>query len=98
MISAILLAAGESKRIPFENKLIKNFKNTVLNYKDHYLKDVFIFDFFENTKTDVIKIGFRLVFQATDRTLKDIDVDKIVSKILDLSYDIDGVDIPGMKK
>ena len=77
---------------------IDDLTNTVLNYKDHYLKDVFIFDFFENTKTDVIKIGFRLVFQATDRTLKDIDVDKIVSKILDLSYDIDGVDIPGMKK
>jgi molybdenum cofactor cytidylyltransferase len=33
MISAILLAAGESKRIPFENKLIKNFKNKpLINY------------------------------------------------------------------
>ena len=77
---------------------IDDLKNAVLNYKDNYLKDVFIFDFFENTKTDVIKIGFRLVFQATDKTLKDIDVDKIVSKILDISYDIDGVNIPGMKK
>jgi molybdenum cofactor cytidylyltransferase len=30
MISAILLAAGESKRIPLENKLIKNFKGRPL--------------------------------------------------------------------
>ena len=30
MISAILLSAGESKRIPFENKLIKNFKGKPL--------------------------------------------------------------------
>ena len=33
MISVILLAAGESKRIPFENKLIKNFKKKpLINY------------------------------------------------------------------
>ena len=30
MISAILLAAGQSKRIPEENKLIKKYKNKVL--------------------------------------------------------------------
>ena len=33
MISVILLAAGESRRIPFENKLIKNFKKKpLINY------------------------------------------------------------------
>ena len=30
MITAILLAAGESKRIPLENKLIKKFRNKAL--------------------------------------------------------------------
>ena len=30
MISAILLAAGQSKRIKGENKLVKNFKNKPL--------------------------------------------------------------------
>ena len=38
MISAILLAAGESKRIPFENKLIKNFKGKPLI--NHILKSL----------------------------------------------------------
>ena len=38
MISVILLAAGESKRIPFENKLIKSFKNKPLI--NHILKSL----------------------------------------------------------
>ena len=38
MISAILLAAGESKRIPLENKLIKNFKGKPLI--NHILKSL----------------------------------------------------------
>jgi len=31
MITAVLLAAGESKRIPTENKLIKMFKGKPIN-------------------------------------------------------------------
>ena len=38
MISAILLAAGESKRIPLENKLIKSFKGKPLI--NHILKSL----------------------------------------------------------
>ena len=30
MITAILLAAGQSKRIPKENKLLKNFRGKIL--------------------------------------------------------------------
>ena len=44
MISAILLAAGQSKRIPGENKLIKYYKNKpLINYSIDAIKKKFYY-------------------------------------------------------
>ena len=56
MISAILLAAGQSKRIKGENKLIKTFKKKPLIY--HSLKSL--------QKSKVNKIIIVLGYQSND--------------------------------
>ena len=55
MIKAILLAAGQSKRLKSENKLIKKFKNKALI--NHSLQALF------KSKVDkiVIVLGFRIM-------------------------------------
>ena len=61
MISVILLAAGESRRIPFENKLIKNFKKKpLINYilkslvKSKVKKIILFLDFENNFIKNII--------------------------------------------
>jgi len=56
MISAIFLAAGQSKRIKGENKLVKNFKNKPLIY--HSLKAL--------QKSKINKIIVVLGFQSRE--------------------------------
>ena len=77
------------------NKL-KELQHMVLTFEDIDIKDIFIFDFFENKKLGVIKVGFRFIFQSNIKTMTDNDVDKIMSKILTISCSIDGIQIPGM--
>ncbi len=76
---------------------MQDLQDIILGYKDDFIKDIFIFDFFENTKMNVIKIGFRIVFQSTLKTLTDEDVTKIISKIIQLSCNIEGINIPGIQ-
>ena len=57
---------------------------------------MFIFDIYENNKTNIIKIGFRIRFQSQNRTLKDEEVDKIMNGIMNSTNSMDGVEIPGI--
>ena len=72
----------------------------IINYfeqiSDDIIKDIFIFDFYKNIKTNSVKIGYRLVFQSTIETLSEKDIQKKVSKVLDQVLKMDGVSIPGM--
>lgn len=74
----------------------KSLQKLIKNFKSDYLKKVFIFDYFENKKLDIIKIGYRFVFQANDRTLTDKEVSDIMESIINLSNEIDGIEIPGL--
>ena len=65
---------------------------------DIIVKDVFIFDFYENKKIGVTKIGFRIIFQSFDKTLTDIEVDNIMTRIINDSLKLPYVDIPGLTK
>lgn len=72
----------------------------IINYfeqlSDETIKDTFIFDFYKNIKTNSIKIGYRLVFQSTTKTLSEKDIQKKVTEVLDPVLKMDGVSIPGM--
>jgi phenylalanyl-tRNA synthetase beta chain len=63
---------------------------------DELIKDSFIFDFYKNDKTKIVKLGFRCIFQSYLNTLSDIEVNRKVHEILNPILKIEGVSIPGM--
>ena len=67
------------------------------NFSDDDVKDVFIFDYYENKKTLSTKIGFRIIFQSHTKTLTDIEVDNVMKGIINTSLKIEDVEIPGLK-
>ena len=67
------------------------------NFSDDDVKDVFIFDYYENKKTLSTKIGFRIIFQSHTKTLTDIEVDNVIKGIINTSLKIEDVEIPGLK-
>tara|TARA_B100000989_G_scaffold61473_1_gene42303 strand:- start:4494 stop:6398 length:1905 start_codon:yes stop_codon:yes gene_type:complete len=75
---------------------LKPLEEKILSIKNKILKDIFVFDFFENVKKEELKIGFRFVFQSKDRTLTDSEVEKVLSDIIRIATSFNGVDIPGL--
>ena len=75
---------------------IKDLTDLLLNYQSDIVKNVFIFDYFKNEKTEEIKIGFRFVFQSKIATLTASEIDVIYNEIINKSLDIKGITIPGM--
>ena len=63
---------------------------------DELIKDSFVFDFYKNDKNEEIKIGVRMIFQSSKKTLSDEDIKDSISKILEPILNIDGVSVPGM--
>ena len=63
---------------------------------DDIVKDSFIFDFYKNEKTEIVKLGYRCIFQSNLKTLSDLDINKKVQEILSPILKLDGVSIPGM--
>lgn len=71
-------------------------KNLILSFENDLIKEVFIFDYFFNSKNQVIKIGFRLVFQSKKSTITEKQVNTIMDDIIDKTNKIDGINIPGI--
>ena len=70
---------------------------TIINSsKAEYLKDFFMFDLYENKKSNEIKIGYRFIFQSDQKTLTDIEINNVVQKLLKPILEIDSVSIPGI--
>ncbi len=70
----------------------------ILNFKNELLKEVFIFDYYNNEKTEEIKIGFRFIFQNPHKTITESEVNDIMNVIIENSFKIRGVNIPGIDK
>ena len=75
----------------------KYLEDYLLSYENSLLKEVFVFDFFYNSKKEEIKIGFRFIFQSSATTIKEEQVNKVIDDIIQKTYKIDGVSIPGLK-
>ena len=73
-----------------------NFMTIIENFNDDNLKDFFIFDFFLNEKLGEIKIGVRLIFQSTSKTLSEIEIKKSSEKLIKPLIDLEGVSVPGL--
>ena len=75
---------------------LESLKNYLLTNKHDLLKEVYIFDYYNNYKNKEIKIGFRFTFQSKAGTLKDSEIEKIINKIIIQALQIESVSIPGL--
>jgi len=75
---------------------LDKFIEYILEFKHKLLKEVFIFDYFNNEKNAEIKIGFRFIFQSVDSTITERQVNNVISVIIDRTEEIDGISIPGL--
>ena len=63
--------------------------------KSDIIKNSFMFDFYENNKTNESKIGYRFIFQSHIRTLTDQEINKEIKKITNFILSIESVSLPG---
>ena len=77
------------------NKM-KDLQDLLLNFKSDIIKDIYIFDYFNNEIKDEIKIGFRIIFQSKKTTLTAAEIDVVYTNIVNETLDIKGITIPGM--
>ena len=77
-------------------KIVNEIIDMLHNISDEIIKDSFIFDYYKDDKREIIKLGYRFIFQSHLKTLSDFEINKKVNEILSPILKIDGVSIPGM--
>ena len=68
----------------------------LMSYKNEIIKNVFIFDYFKNEKSEEVKIGYRFIFQAKKTTLTAEEIDEVYNDIIKKTLSIEGLTIPGI--
>ena len=66
-----------------------------MKLSDEIIKDSFIFDFYKNEKLNIVKLGYRFIFQSNLKTLSDDEINKKVQEILKPILKLNGVSIQG---
>jgi phenylalanyl-tRNA synthetase beta chain len=74
---------------------INKVKAQLDNASSEYLIKSFTFDIYKNTKTNETKLGQRFIFQASNKTLTDKEIDLSLENILESVLKIDSVFLPG---
>ena len=75
---------------------LKVLDNAIHNFKYDLLKEVFLFDYYENEKMREIKAGYRFIFQSNTKTLTDNEIDELMADIIEKSLKIESISIPGL--
>ena len=81
-----------------EDKILEDIINIIFNFKLSNLKDRFIFDFYNSKEKNILKIGFRFIFQSLEKTLEEEEVEVEISKIFNTLLEKEGIEIPGYKE
>jgi phenylalanyl-tRNA synthetase beta chain len=68
----------------------------LLSYKSDLIKEIFIFDFYNNQKNNEIKLGFRFIFQSYQATITEKEVNDIMKDIMTNTNSMEGITIPGI--
>ena len=76
--------------------MINSLQNEIFDHKDPILKDVFVFDYYQNKKTNEIKMGFRFTFQSHHKTLTVDEIDDVIEHIISKTLKINSIEIPGI--
>ena len=74
----------------------KELQDLLINYQSDILKNVYIFDYFNNEKNQEVKIGFRFTFQSMEATLNSSEIESVIDDIVNKSLKISGISIPGI--
>ena len=78
-----------------DSSKIEDVVRILSNSKSNIIKNSFMFDFYENKKINESKIGFRFIFQSSEKTLTDIEIDNEINKIIDNALSVQSVSLPG---
>ncbi len=70
----------------------------LLNLDYESLKNIYIFDYYNNHKNQEIKIGFRFTFQSSIETMKDTEINNLMDNIVNQCLKIESVSIPGLEE
>ena len=76
--------------------IIEDIISSVFQIDLENIKDVFIFDYYKNIHKNIIKIGFRFIFQSNKKTLEENSIDKEMLKVFKIFKNYDDVEIPGL--
>ena len=91
---------SSSRDLSFSIKDINGYyglQDYILNFKNDLIKEIFVFDFFNNIKKNEIKLGIRIIFQSKTSTITDKEVNDLMNIIIKASLSIDSVSIPGLE-
>ena len=92
---------SSSRDLSFSIKNIDKYyeiQEYLLAYKSNLIKEIFIFDFYNNQKNNEIKLGFRFIFQSKTSTITESEVNNVMEDIINHTLSIDSVTIPGLSK
>ena len=78
--------------------LINKLENIIEKYENIYLKESFVFDYNHDAHSNIIKLGFRFIFQHQEDTLTDETVDIIMDEIIKIALTQGDIEIPGLHK
>tara|TARA_Y100001980_G_C14546728_1_gene326967 strand:+ start:188 stop:2125 length:1938 start_codon:yes stop_codon:yes gene_type:complete len=67
-----------------------------LHSSNMIMTEAFVFDYFENKKLDLLKIGYRFKFQSLEKSLTDEEVDSVMSDLIKRSLSLSGINIEGL--
>jgi len=81
-----------------DTALIKKLENIIDKYDNISLKESFVFDYYNDIKSNRIKLGFRFIFQNQEDTLTDEAVDIIMDEIIEIALTQGDIEIPGLNK
>ena len=90
---------SSSRDLSFSIKDIDKYyeiQEYLLAYKSDLIKEIFIFDFYNNQKNNEIKLGFRFIFQSKKSTITENEVNSVMEDIINHTLSIDSVTIPGL--
>ena len=76
---------------------INRISELISQFNSEILKDVFLFDFYEDPSNNLVKAAFRFIFQGAFHTLTDQEINKELEPLLSEILMLKNVSIPGYK-
>ena len=78
-------------KIKIVNDLVQEFENKIL-------REQFIFDFYNDDKNGVTKIGYRFIFQSNEKTLTLEEVDEVMKMVIETIISDEEIEVPGYRQ